>query len=71
MWGSPVTGSNGDDHGQSPGNWGFGESLSGNRRDGVEEQQHVVVNGLQDVERDRMEPQVLLLVRTRQFVSRV
>ena len=58
--------SNGDDHGQSPGNRNLGENLSGNGRDGIEERQYVVVNGLlQDVERDRMEPQVLLLARQR------
>jgi len=61
-----VTGSNGDDHGQSPGNRDFGENLSGNGRDGIEERQHIVFNGLlQDFERDRMEPQVLLLARQR------
>jgi len=74
-WDVGLTGNrhNGNDHGQSPGNRDFGENLSGNRRDGVEEQQHVIVNDLlQDVERDRMELQVFLLARTtRQFVSRV
>ena len=66
-----MTDSNGNNHGQSPGNRDFGENLSGNGRDGVEERQHVVINGvLQDVERYRMEPQVLLLARTtRQRVS--
>ena len=64
--GSPVTGSDRNNHGQSPGNRDFGENLSGNGRDGAEERQYVVVNGLlQDVERDRMEPQVLLLARQR------
>jgi len=59
-----VTGSNGDDHGQSPGNRDLGENLSGNGRDGIEERQHVVVNGLlQDIERNWMEPQVFLLAR--------
>jgi len=68
-----MAGGNGNDYGQSPGNRDLGENLSGNGRDGAEERQDVVVNGLlQDVERDRMEPQVLLLARTtRQFVSRV
>ena len=58
--------SNGEDHGQSPGNRNLGENLSRNGRDGAEERQRVVVNGLlQDVERDRIEPQVLLLARQR------
>ena len=57
-----MTGSNGDDHDQSPGNRDLGENFSGNGRDEVEERQRVVVNGLlQDVECNRMEPQVLLL----------
>jgi len=59
-----VIGSNRNDHGKSPGNRDLGENLSGHGRDGVKERQHVVVNGLQDVERDRMEPQVLLLAPT-------
>ena len=68
-----MTGSNANDRGQPPGHWDLDENLSGSRRDGIEERQHVVVDGLlQDVERDRMEPQVFLLARTtRQFVSRV
>jgi len=37
MQGSPVTGSNGDDHGQSPGNRDLDKNLSGNGRNGVEE----------------------------------
>ena len=60
-----MTGNNGDDHGQSPGNRDLGENLSEDGRDGVEERKHVVVDSLlPDVERDRMEPQVFLLART-------
>ena len=60
-----MTGSNKDDHGQSPGNRDLGENLSESCRDGVEQRQHIAVNCLlQDVERDRMEPQGLLLAQT-------
>jgi len=61
-----MTDSNGNDHSQSPWNRDLGEDLAGNRRDGIEEWHHVVVDSLlQDVERDRMEPQVVLLARQR------